>query len=63
VPKVKAGLFIHRADPDGVLFLAIVTAPQKASISLTCLGISHLVDFNASTVDTCRGISPSQSLE
>src|SRR5437899_11840043 len=63
MPKVKAAFLVHCANPNGVLLLAIPATPEKPLVSLARLGVCHLVDFDASAVDTGRSVAPTQSLQ
>ena len=63
MPHVQPGLFIHRADTDGVLLFAIVAAPEETFVALRCLGILHLVDADRAAFNTARAITPTLHFE
>ena len=63
MPQFNSGFFIHRANANRVLQLAIEAAPQESSIPLASLGVLHLVDMNATAMHTARIRAPAHTLQ
>ena len=56
--KLNTRFLIHGSNADRVLFFAVATAPQITPITLAGLCVCHLVDFDATALDTRWRIAP-----
>lgn len=63
VPEFDSRFFVNCANPDRVLLFAVPAAPEITIISLAGLGIGHLVDIDATTVDTAGICAPTLMLQ
>ena len=54
----QTAFFIDRIDSDGVLFLAIPTAPQEPLVALASCRILHLIDVHRAALHTAGSIAP-----
>jgi hypothetical protein len=61
--KVKPRFFVHRADPNRVLLLAIAATPQVPLAALARLAIRHFVDVGRLAVNAGGSIAPTLTLQ
>jgi hypothetical protein len=54
----QSGFLIDRANANCVLAFAITATPEKATVPLSRLEVSHLVDFHAAAMHTARIVAP-----
>jgi hypothetical protein len=63
VAKFDSRFFIDRANPNRVLFLAIMAAPQIPRVALACLCVGHSIDIHGAAFDTGGSVAPSLFLK